>query len=149
MKDVLVLGIGNRLMMDDGIGVYVIETLKKINTNPCIRYVIGETDVYFCLDQIKKASYIIIVDAACLGKEPGVISTIPLEQVFKNPIKPISIHDSHLLSEIEMACKSIEGLFVGIEPYEINYSFGLSAILQEQFFKIVDGIENIIASHVQ
>ncbi|WP_010244485.1 hydrogenase maturation protease [Acetivibrio cellulolyticus] len=149
MKEVLVLGIGNRLMMDDGIGVYVVEELEKRNTNPDIRYVIGETDIYYCLNYIKKATYIIVVDAACLSKEPGEISTIPLEQVFKNPIQPISIHDSHLLSEIEMTGKSIEGLFFGIEPYEINYSFGLSAILQEQFFKIVEGIENIITSHVR
>lgn len=149
MKEVLVLGIGNRLMMDDGIGVYVVEELKERNTNPSIRYVIGETDIYFCLNQIEKAFYIIIVDAACFNKEPGEISTIPLEQVFKNPIQPISIHDSHLLSEIEMTGKNIEGLFIGIEPYEINYSFDLSAILQEQFFKIVEGIENIIISYVR
>lgn len=47
MKELLVLGIGNILMMDDGIGVYIVEELKNRNTNPCIRYVIGETDVFF------------------------------------------------------------------------------------------------------
>lgn len=149
MKEVLVLGIGNRLMLDDGIGVYVIEELEKRNTNPGIRYVIGETDIYFCLDQIEKASYIVIVDAACFDKEPGTISTIPLEQVFKNLIHPISVHDSHLLSEIETKDINIEGLFIGIEPYEISYSFGLSAILKDQYFKIVEEIENIITSHVR
>jgi hydrogenase maturation protease len=149
MKEVIVLGIGSRLMMDDGIGVYIVETLKRRNTNPGIRYVIGETDIYFCLDQIEKAPYIIIVDAACFHKEPGTISTIPLGQVFKNPIHPISVHDSHLLSEIETKGMNLEGLFIGIEPYEINYSFGLSAILKEQYFKIVQGTENIITSHVR
>ncbi|HEY9059256.1 MAG TPA: hydrogenase maturation protease [Pseudobacteroides sp.] len=148
MKEVIVLGIGNRLMLDDGIGVYVVEELEKRNTNPDIRYVIGETDTYFCLNQIENASYIIIVDAACFSKGPGEISIIPLEQVFKNPIQPMSIHDSHLLSEIEITGKSIEGLFIGLEPYEIKYSFGLSAILQEQYFKIVEEIENIINSHI-
>ncbi len=149
MKEVLVLGIGNRLMRDDGIGVYVVEELTNRNTNPDIRYVIGETDIYYCLNYIKKATYIIVVDAACLSKEPGEISTHPLEQVFKNPIQPISMHDSHLLRDIEMTDKSIEGLFIGIEPDEINYSFGLSATLQEQFFKIVEEIENIITSQVR
>lgn len=149
MKEVLVLGIGNQLMMDDGIGVYLVETLKRRNTSPGIRYVIGETDIYFCLDQIEKASYIIIVDAACFNREPGAISTIPLKEVFKNPIHPISVHDSHLLSEIERKGINIEGLFIGIEPYEISYSFGLSAILKEQYFKIADGIENIITYYTQ
>lgn len=149
MKEVLVLGIGNRLMMDDGIGVYVVEELKNRNKNPDIRYIIGETDIYFCLNLIEKASYIIIVDAVCLNKQPGAISTIPLGQVFKNPIHPISVHDSHLLSEIEMTDKSTEGLLIGIEPYEINYSFGLSPILQEQYFKIVEEIENIITINIR
>lgn len=35
------------------------EELEKRSTNPGIRYAIGETDVYFCLNQIEKASYII------------------------------------------------------------------------------------------
>ncbi|HEY9062843.1 MAG TPA: hydrogenase maturation protease [Pseudobacteroides sp.] len=149
MKEILVLGIGNLLMMDDGIGVNVVETLKKRNTNPGIRYVIGETDIYFCLNHIQKASYTVIVDAACLDKEPGAIRAIPLGQVFKNPIRPISAHDFHLFSQIEMTDKIIEGLFIGVEPYKIDYSFGLSAILQEQYFKIVERIENIITSCIR
>lgn len=146
MKEVLVLGIGNRLLMDDGIGVYVVEELEKKNTNPGIRYIIGETDIYFCLNQIEKASYVIIVDAACFDKEPGTISTIPLEQVFKNPTQPISVHDSHLLDEIKMRRKGIEGVFIGIEPHEVNYCTKLSIILQEQFVKVVEDIERIIVS---
>jgi hydrogenase maturation protease len=148
MKDVLVLGIGNRLMLDDGIGVYVVEELDKRNTNPDIRYVIGETDTYFCLNQIRNASYTIIVDAACLSKEPGTISIFQLSQVVENPVQPISIHDSHLLCEIKITGKSIEGLFIVIEPYEINYYFGLSVILQDLYFKILEEIENIINSHI-
>jgi hydrogenase maturation protease len=147
MKEVLVLGIGNRLMMDDGIGVYVVETLKKRNTKPGIRYVIGETDIYFCLDQIENASYIIIVDAACFDNEPGTISTIPLEQFTKKPIQQISSHDSHLLDEIKISGKGIGGVFIGIEPNEVNYCPNLSTKLQEQFIKVVEEIESIIVSY--
>lgn len=147
MREMLVLGIGNRLMMDDGIGVYAVETLKRRNTNPGIRYVIGETDIYFCLHHIEKASYIIIVDAACFGKEPGTISAIPFEQVIKNPIQPISVHDSHLFDEIRMRGKGIDGVFIGIEPHEVNYCLNLSTKLQEQFIKIIEEIESIIAFH--
>ena len=146
MKEVLVLGIGNRLMMDDGIGVYVVEELKKRNTNPGIQYVIGETDIYFCLNHIEKSSYTIIVDAAFFDKEPGTISTFPLEQVFKNPIQPISVHDSYLLNEIKMRGKGIEGVFIGIEPHEVNYCPNLSTNLQEKFIKVVEKIESIIVS---
>jgi len=146
MNEVLVLGIGNRLMMDDGIGVYVVEELKERNTITGIRYVIGETDTYFCLNQIQESSYIIIVDAASFDKEPGTISTIPLQHVMKNSMQPISIHESHLLNEIKMRGKSFEGVFIGIEPYEVNYWPNLSTILQGQFNRIVEEIESIVIS---
>lgn len=147
MKEILVLGIGNRLMMDDGVGVYIVEALKKRNTNPSIRYVIGEADIYFCLKQMEESLFTIIVDAALLGNEPGTISVISLDQIFNNSIQPRSVHDSHLLNEIKMIDKNIEGLFIGIEPCEINYSLNLTSILQERFLKIVEEIENIIVSN--
>lgn len=144
MKDMVVLGIGNRLMMDDGIGVYVAEELKKRNTSPAVRYVIGETDFYYCLSQIDEAAYVIIIDAACLGKEPGTISVIPLQQIFNNPMQQINVHESHILNEIKMVGRSIDGLFIGIEPYMLDYSFGLSSVLQTQYFTIADKIEKVI-----
>lgn len=154
MKEVLVLGIGNRFMMDDGIGVYVVEELGKRNTNNDIRYVVGETDIDYCLNQIEEASYLIIVDAACLGKEPGAISPIPLDQIFKNPMhknamQSLSVHDSRLLNEIKMRGKHVEGVFIGIEAHEVGYDPNLSAILQEQFIKIVADVESIIVSFVR
>lgn len=44
MKEIVVLGIGNRLMMDDGIGVRLVEELDQREHVPYIRYVPGETD---------------------------------------------------------------------------------------------------------
>ncbi|NLP06686.1 MAG: hydrogenase maturation protease [Clostridiaceae bacterium] len=144
MKEILVLGIGNRLMMDDGIGVYIAEALKERNTNPNIRYVVGETDIYFCLEQIKESSFTVIIDAALLGNRPGTICVIPLDRVFSDSILPISAHDSHLLNEIIMMDKNVEGLFIGIEPYEINYALCLSQVLQKHFPGIIEEVENII-----
>jgi hydrogenase maturation protease len=148
MKKMLILGIGNRLMMDDGIGVYVVEELKKRSSYSGIRYVIGETDIYFCLDYIEKASYIIIVDAAFLGKEPGSISEIPFEQIKNHPLQTISVHDSHLLDDIRIRGNDIDGVFIGIEPQEVNYCQNLSQKLQEQFIKIVEETERIISIHM-
>lgn len=147
MKEMLIVGIGNRLMMDDGIGVYVVEELEKRNSNSDIRYIIGETDIYFCLYHIEKASYIIIIDAAFSGKDPGTISEITFEQIINNPMQIISIHDMHLLDEIRMRGNGIDGVFIGIEPQEVNCCPNLSTKLQEQFNKIVEEIERIISFH--
>jgi hydrogenase maturation protease len=144
MKEVVVLGIGNRLMMDDGIGIQVVETLMKRNTNSSLRYVVGETDINYCLQQIIDASYIIIVDAAYLGNKPGTVSVAPMQQVLGDLRESISAHGYNFLNGIKLIGKKIEGILIGIEPYELDYSISLSPVLQKQFSEIVDVIENII-----
>ena len=148
MKEILVLGIGNKLMMDDGIGAYVVETLSGRNVHTDISFRVGETDVYYCLQQIEEASFLIVLDAAYLNKPPGTISIFPLEQIFGHPRHSLSLHDFHLFSEISMKDTSVEGLFIGIEPYEINYFYGLSGFLQEQYLNIVEKIEEVIFQYL-
>lgn len=144
MKKTLVLGIGNRLMMDDGIGVYVVEELCKKNTYPEACYIVGETDVGFCLQQVGEASMVIIVDAAYFGKESGDIYTLPIHEVLQCSQNTISFHEFDLFKELKIEGKSIEGILIGIEPHEINYGIQLSNVLQDKFQDIVDKVENII-----
>lgn len=148
MKKVLVLGIGNRLMMDDGIGVHVVEELSKRNSDTDVCYLAGETDVGFCLQQIGEAPSVIIVDAAYLGKESGTTLPIPMQQVLQCSLNTISFHEFDLYKELKIEGKSIEGMLIGIEPYEINYGMQLSDVLQVKLQKIVDKVENIIASYL-
>ena len=46
MKQILVLGIGNRMMKDDGIGVRIAEALALENDLENVDYVAGETDIH-------------------------------------------------------------------------------------------------------
>lgn len=148
MKEILVLGIGNKLMMDDGIGAYLVETLSRRNVHTDISFIVGETDVYYCLQRIEEASFLIVLDAAILNKPPGTISIIPLEQIVGQPRHSLSLHDFHLFSEISMKGTSVKGLFIGIEPYEINYFYGLSGFLQEHYLDIVEKIEQVIIQYL-
>ena len=59
------MGIGNRLMMDDGIGIYLVEELAKLDEQSNIDYLVGESDVDYCLNQIEELTPVIILDAIC------------------------------------------------------------------------------------
>ncbi len=144
MKELIVLGIGNRLMSDDGIGIHIVEELQKTNTNTNIQYVAGETDVYFCLNQIANALITIIIDAAYLNKEPGSISILSLDKVSENPVYPISVHDMHFLDWVKKSEQNIKGLLIGIEPYEIDFGTSLSSILKSKFTGIISNVNYII-----
>lgn len=144
MKQILVLGIGNQLMMDDGVGVYVVNELKIRNTDPEIRYVIGETDVEYCLGEIEKSDYIIIVDAACFGLEPCTVSTFSLDDYFEEMYFALSFHDFNLLHAMKQNDYRRQGMLVAIEASSIMYSIKLSKIMEDQFSSIVSEVEDTI-----
>ncbi len=144
MKELIVLGIGNRLMTDDGIGIHIVEELQKTNTNTKIQYVVGETDVYFCLNQIENSLMTIIIDAVYLNEEPGSISIVSLEKVSENPVYPISVHDTHLLDLVKKFGQNVKGLLIGIEPNEIGFGTSLSSVLESKFMEIISDVNCII-----
>ena len=144
MKEILVLGIGNRLLMDDGIGIYIVEELSLQNTNPNIKYVAGETDIAYCLEEIKETSFTFIIDAAILGKKPGEVTAIPINDTLNKINLPFSFHGIHLLEEIKFLGKQVNGVLIGIEPYKIDYFMGLSLVLKEQFSNIAEKIKKIL-----
>ena len=49
-----VIAIGNRLMMDDAVGVVILEKIKNILEDKGIETIIGETDVDFCFSKLNQ-----------------------------------------------------------------------------------------------
>lgn len=138
MKKVLVLGIGNRLMMDDGIGVYIVEELSKRKQDNNTLYVVGETDVNFCMQCMEGMLSVIIIDAAYFGNDPGSIYTIPVNKVLQGSLNMFSQHEFDLLRQLKTKGKAVEGMFIGIEPKEIAYGLQLSDALKDKFEDIIN-----------
>ena len=144
MKNILVLGIGNQLMMDDGIGVSVVKELESRNTDSEIRYMIGETDVDFCIDEMEKADYVIIVDAAFLGVEPCTVRTFWLKDVLEETSLSLFVHDMNLLHAMKRYNYMGQGVLIAIEACKIKCSIKLSEEMEKNFPTIVDEVEDII-----
>lgn len=148
MKNILVLGVGNILMRDDGAGVYIVERLKKSCTMDNIRLVVGETDIDFCIDEIHGSDYLIIVDAFTGGKEPGEVGMHRLSDIIKGGYR-LSPHDIHILDLIMYTEKAFEGILISIEPADISLGFGLSPALEEKFESIVEAVRGRLIEAVQ
>lgn len=144
MKNIAVLGIGNRLLMDDGIGVHVVEELKKQDTQSGVKYIVGETDIDYCLDKIKDTDYLIIIDAARLGNTPGQITVFRLDKAANTKDLCLSMHNLHLLDMLVYTNNKLKGLMIGIEPHTIDYHFGLSKELNTRFKDIMEQVRSII-----
>ena len=144
MQKVLVLGIGNRLMMDDGIGIYVIEELSKRTDAANIQYEIGESDIDYCLEHIEGSTFIIIIDAVYSGKVPGELSIYPLANVLEQQTLHISPHNLHLFQVLYLQKDTMKGFLIGVEPSEIKFHLGLSQFIQQRWQEILDAVNSTI-----
>ena len=81
MKKIMVVGIGNLLMQDDGVGVHAIRQLEELGLPEEIGLIDGGTHSYDLVDIFCEANKLIIVDAMQAGGEPGTIYRAPLEEL--------------------------------------------------------------------
>ncbi len=75
-KKTLVMGIGNYLMCDEGIGVHVAEQLQSEILPGHVSVLDGGTGGFHLLEYFENHDHVILVDATLDGREPGTIRKI-------------------------------------------------------------------------
>lgn len=139
----LVLGIGNILLRDEGIGCHVVQALEGMA--PADATIIDGGTCPDVLGLIEDTDKLVIVDAVKGGGLPGQIYRFRLEDVTLQQKPFLSIHDVGLLDnlmQMKVWQRTGEDVIIGIEPKEIEWGLELSAELQK---KIPDIIEAVLA----
>jgi hydrogenase maturation protease len=70
----LILGLGNVLMGDEGVGVHVVRALEKRALPAGVLCLDGGTGGFTLLEPLESAARILIVDAAADGHPPGTVT---------------------------------------------------------------------------
>ena len=130
-----VIGVGNILMRDDGVGVHAIRELQKRETPDGVICVDGGTASFEALTAAGDCDNLLVVDAVKAGGKPGTIYKMSLEQW--REVRGISLHDVTLLDAISIAQtfdkRSIRLNVIGIEPEDISPGMELSDAVNEKF----------------
>ncbi len=131
MKRVLILGLGNPLLGDEGIGVRVVEELKGLELPDGVTVVEGGTAGLGLIGLMEEFQRVIIVDAADMGHPPGrVVRFTPLEAQFKVTDAPLSLHQIGLGEVLALAdaleVVPAELVIIGIQPSRVEGGAGLS-----------------------
>jgi len=145
---IVVMGIGNDLKADDGVGPYIIEQLQKI-APPHIELInastVPENFISHLIDTAP--SLILLVDAALMGAEPGTIRLIE-----KSNIGGIafSSHQLPLTFFIEFVENNITTtiLILGIQPYTDEFTLPLSQPVQSAAQTIIQVLTRIFQQTV-
>ena len=136
-----VLGIGNILLKDEGIGCHAVRALEGIPL-PDVQIMDGGTcpDVVQLLEDTDK---LVIVDAVRGGGMPGQIYRFHLEDVTLEQKPFLSLHDMGLVDNLmlmKLRHSIGETVIIGVEPREIEWGLELSPELQEKIPRIIDAI---------
>jgi hydrogenase maturation protease len=77
---ILVLGLGNPLMGDDGVGCAVVESLRRERLLSSVKIVESLSPGIHLLPDLRNCDLAILIDAVSSGAEPGTVFRFPLEE---------------------------------------------------------------------
>ncbi len=140
---VVIIGIGNVLLMDEGIGVHTINELEKYDLPRNIVTYDGGTGGFKLVDLMHGVNMVIFIDAVETGKVPGTVTIFKSKDVHSfYHKKKYSLHDTDLMEVIkitELLDNHPEIEIVGVQPKTINYGTTLSQ-------ELTDSMPNILST---
>lgn len=147
-KKIAILGIGNDLRSDDGLGPYIIEKLSIDDPRILIENV-GSVPEGFARNLAEfGAERVIMVDAADMMKPPGHIEFVTKDRIGGITISTHSMPLSFLMMYLEQETGG-KTVLIGIQPKSIQFGEGLTPEIQEVVEKIIRILEHVLKEHLR
>ena len=121
---IALLGVGNILLKDEGIGVKVVKELENQFSFPSnVVLIDGGTAGHHLVNIVSDFDRIIVVDAVQGGETPGTIYRFTLDQIPFEVNTHLSVHQVGVLealNQVKLLGKEQQVIFIGIEPEDIS-----------------------------
>jgi hydrogenase maturation protease len=143
MKKILIIGIGNLILQDEGVGVHAVRALEGQSLPPHVEVIDGGTATIELLPVIKDAERIIVIDALKGGEEPGTIYRIRPDDLLLAREQNLSLHQVGLLEVLGMVRQlgaDPEVVIIGVEPQEISWGMELTQVVAAQLPKVLEAV---------
>ncbi|MEO1784118.1 HyaD/HybD family hydrogenase maturation endopeptidase [Thermodesulfobium sp. 4217-1] len=147
---IVVIGIGNEIQGDDGLGVHVIKELEKISLPKEVELLAGGTSGPDLIVYFEGVDLLIFVDAIRGGNEPGTMYKYNPEEMKYQRSVALSPHQIGIPETLRLAefadKKPKKSVFFGMEPMNLDFSMELSQPLKEKLPRLVELIVEEINS---
>jgi len=142
-----VVGIGNLLIGDDGVGIHAVQKLSSMNLPDNVEVHDADSNTILLLEAIEGRDKAIIIDAYEKGDKPGTITkfVIDPENLPDADIK-ISLHDMGFFDGIRMGQTADvklpkEIVVIGIEPGSLEAGMELSPKVKAALEKVIEEVK--------
>jgi hydrogenase maturation protease len=135
-KNILILGLGNILLKDEGIGVRVAEKLMDASLPPDVEVMDGGTAGLNLLYVIEGRHKVIVIDAVKAGSPPGTMYRFTDKDLTEKQGLLRSAHgvdfSDVLRTALFLGTKPDLVIFIGIEPEDLSDGLELSPLIESR-----------------
>ncbi len=141
----LILGIGNLVMTDDGVGIRVVHLLQERHNFPDgVTLLDGGTLGLDLLHYLEGVTRLLVVDAVESGCPPGTVVRLMGEEIniaFRTKLSPhqMGLQDLLLVAELQGFAPA-EMVLLGVQPGEIGMGIDLTPAVAAQVETLVAGV---------
>ncbi|MFW9864177.1 MAG: hydrogenase maturation peptidase HycI [Candidatus Thorarchaeota archaeon] len=148
-KKIAVLGVGNDLRSDDGLGLVIVDGLKHMQGPNLLVENVGSVPEAFASNLTDfGAEKVIMVDAADMLRPPGHIELITKDRIGGITISTHRMPLSLLMQYLEDRTGA-QTLLLGVQPKNIEFGEGLSPEIQTVTEKIISTLETMLKQHLR
>ncbi|MDI6645119.1 MAG: hydrogenase maturation peptidase HycI [Methanobacteriaceae archaeon] len=141
----VILGIGNDMRGDDGLGPEIILRLSETLMDDDITLINGGNVPENFTGSIKevKPSHIILIDAVDFKKKPGYIKLVKKEKISNYNISTHAMPISFLINYLEHSTNA-NIVLIGIQPKNMDLNSKMSIEVEESLLYLTDLLERLL-----
>jgi hydrogenase maturation protease len=140
----LILGIGNILLGDEGVGVRAVEAMRELDLPAGVELVDGGTGGADLVDILADRRKVIVIDAMQAGLEAGAIRRMTADDLLPMQGDCMSLHELGLVESLHMAgllgCEPGEVTVFGIQPARIAPGLELSPEAASAVPRVIEAV---------
>jgi hydrogenase maturation protease len=142
VRSILVLGLGNILLRDEGVGVRVVEAMQDRELPPDVELFDGATAGLDLLDVLADRRTVIVIDAVEGDSAPGTVLRLRPDDLLSGDGPGVSLHETGLIETLAVARRlgtaPQEVIVFGVRPQEVGYGLTLSFPIARLVPRIVE-----------
>lgn len=148
-KAIVVLGVGNLLRSDEGVGVHAARMLERVNLPAGVKIVDAGVAVADALSSYKSIGKLVVVDAVDAKAQPGSVFRFRPRDVERRHALLRSLHELDLFDALDLVerggCSVGEVIVVGVQPKTTDWGLELSPEVHSRLPDVVNLVVSELA----